>query len=460
MGCVKPAQLYTHVPHVLAQPSHSDSPVRGSTPTHPIVLDDDQDTPHTAKHTCGQLDLDQFDPETLRSKIMDSLTKEKNIFPVLESLIKLLGGLHLPSANPPPRPFARPYGHGIFNAQPSPVTSVSTPVDSTTIPAVPPQKRRKLKHVPAGAADWDVPFPFAAGEGPEAYRDTWEQDRAKQLAIQLLQLVQNAAKRATFQTAKSGGKAPKGRIRARNSQSSRSASVETQIGKVSSTQANIRESPFYTNLNVEDTVTGTPADSLGHLLGSLETPSIGSPVPGFKDRTSVDSEGAVEEHGSEVSRDYSAFEEWLSQLQQFVPLETNAPTPESDWTRLSVPLNSLAPIPAPDALVPDQRDASIGLHAIRDEAIDPALLAVSQQAGSPPQPQLPTSSTSTLASGDISQMLDISWTPPALAPSPRTSLSSLTEPLTPFSESSADTPTSVMAHQDLVCGMHLHPSTR
>lgn len=463
VGCVKPAQLYTHAPHTLAQPSRSDSPVRGSTPTHPIVLDD-QDTPHIAKYTCGQLEmpqcLDQFDPETLHSKIMNSLTKENNIFPVLESLIKLLRGLHLPSTNPPLQPFTRPYGHGIFNAQPSPVSFVSTPDDSTIIPAVPPPKRRKLKHVPAGAVDWDVPFPFAAGEGPEEYRDTWAQDRTKQLATQLLQLVQNAARRAAIQTAKSGRKVPKGRTRARNPQSSRSASVETQIGQISLTQANIRESPLYTtNPNAGGTVTGTPADSLGHLLGSLETPSTGSPVPGFKDRTSVDLEGAVEEPGSEVPHDYSAFEEWLSQLQQFVPLETNAPALESDWARLSVSLDSSAPIPAPDALVRDQRDASTTPHAIQDEVIDPALLAVSQQAGSPPQPQLSTSPMPTLAPGDISQMLDIFSAPPALAPSPRTLLSSLTEPLTPLSEASADTPTSVIAHQDLVRGMHLHPST-
>ncbi|KAF8442353.1 hypothetical protein L210DRAFT_3342551, partial [Boletus edulis BED1] len=59
---------------------------------------------------------------------------------------------------------------------------------------------RKLKHVPAGAVDWDIPFPFAPGEGPEAYRDTWARDRTKQLATQLLKLVKNAAKRAAIKT--------------------------------------------------------------------------------------------------------------------------------------------------------------------------------------------------------------------------------------------------------------------
>jgi hypothetical protein len=454
VGCVKPAQLYTHGPQPTpVQHSRSQLPIRGSTPTHPIVLDDDQE-----KHPCDQHQmpqrLDQFDPETLRSNVMNSLTKEKNIFPVLESLIKLLGGEpHVPSANPPPQSFARPYGHGIFNVQrSSSVSPLSAPDGSTTTAAVPPQKRRKLKHVPAGAVDWDVPFPFAAGEGPEAYRDTWARDRAKQLVTQLLELVQNAAKRATIKTAKNGGMASKGRSRARNCQS-RSASVETQMCQIGSTQANVHESLLYTNANAEDDMTGTPVDSLGQFLGSLETPiTIGSPDPGFKDIMSVDSEGAVEEGGSAVPCDYAAFEEWLSQLQQFVPLETNVPTPESDWiTRLSVPLDSSPFSPAPD--IP-----SIAPHAIRDEAIDPVLFAISQQGGSTHQSQSPTSQTSTLALGDP-QVLDISSTLPALAHSSRTSLSSLTEPLTPLSEAFADVPTSTIADQDLSCGMHLDPLT-
>ncbi|KAF8547960.1 hypothetical protein OG21DRAFT_1449738 [Imleria badia] len=387
--------------------------------------------------------LDQLDPEILRSNIMYSLTKEKNIFPVLESLIKLLGGEpHLPSTNPPPQSFARPYGHGIFYTQPSsPAVSRSSPF-STTTPAAPPQKRRKLKHVPAGAADWDVPFPFAAGEGPEAYRDTWARDRAKQLVTQLLELIQHAANRAAIKTAKSGGKASKGRTRARSCQSSRSASVETQTGQIGSSQASVRESPLYTSPNAEVAVSGTPTDSLGHYLGLLEAPStVGSTSSGSNDGMSLDSEGAVE--GSAVSCDYSAFEEWLSQLQQFVPLETNTPTPESDWgTRQSVPLGSSAASPAPEIHDPTQ-------HGIRDEAIDPTLFGKSQQYGSAPSSQSPTLPTSSLRPGDIPHVLDFPTTP-VLAHSPRTSLSSLTEPLAPLSEAFADVPTSTITHQDLV----------
>lgn len=464
VGCVKPAHLYTHDPQpapIQHSPSHS--PIRGSTPAHPIVLDDDQDTPHNGKHPHSQLQipqrLDQLNPEVLRSNIINSLMKEKNIFPVLESLIKLLGGEpHLPAANTPSQPFARPYGHGIFNAS-SPVAEVSTPGGPTTCVVSAP-KRRKLKHVPAGAADWDVPFPFAAGEGPKTYRNTWAQDRAKQLVTQLLELVQNATKRAAIKTAKSGGKVSEGRIGARNSRSSRSASVETQIGQASSTRVIVPES-LYTNPSTEGAATETtsdvtPMDNLEHSVGSSDLPS--TPVPGSKDRIFVELEGAVEAGGSAAPCDYSAFEEWLSQLQQFVPLETNATTPGSDWvTRPSVPLDSSAPSPASNILVPMQHDASTAPLAIRDEAIDPILLAMFQQVGTTPHSQSPTLPTSTLAPGDIAQVLDISSTPPVFAHSPRTSLSSLTEPLTPLSDT--DVPTSTIAHQDPVRGMHLHPFT-
>ncbi|KAF9237677.1 hypothetical protein BU15DRAFT_33564, partial [Melanogaster broomeanus] len=172
---------------------------RGSTPSHPIVLDDDQDAPRIGRRPFRQAQQpqcsDQIDPETLRANILTSLAKEKNVFPVLESLIKFLGG---EPHNPPPsyplqEPFARPYGCGIFGASPTPAAPPSTH-------PVPPPKRRKLRHVPAGAAEWDVPFPFAAGEGPEAYRDTWAGDRAKQLVAQLLGLVKDAAKRAAVKS--------------------------------------------------------------------------------------------------------------------------------------------------------------------------------------------------------------------------------------------------------------------
>ncbi|EGN99252.1 hypothetical protein SERLA73DRAFT_137509, partial [Serpula lacrymans var. lacrymans S7.3] len=67
---------------------------------------------------------------------------------------------------------------------------------------------RKLSNVPAGAADWDVPYPFQSGEGPAAYRANWERERGRQLLTQLITLIkgaaQNAALKSYFQQLKSG----------------------------------------------------------------------------------------------------------------------------------------------------------------------------------------------------------------------------------------------------------------
>ncbi|KAH8831509.1 hypothetical protein DL96DRAFT_835737 [Flagelloscypha sp. PMI_526] len=57
----------------------------------------------------------------------------------------------------------------------------------------PPTKRRKLTKVPAGAADWDVPFPFEEGDGPKGYREEWEKDRARKLVSQIVDIFKEAA---------------------------------------------------------------------------------------------------------------------------------------------------------------------------------------------------------------------------------------------------------------------------
>ena len=56
----------------------------------------------------------------------------------------------------------------------------------------PPVKRRKLYCVPAGAADWDVPYPFQEGDGPDGYHKTWEHKRSKELVLQFVKLIKLA----------------------------------------------------------------------------------------------------------------------------------------------------------------------------------------------------------------------------------------------------------------------------
>ncbi|KAG9315314.1 hypothetical protein JVU11DRAFT_4453 [Chiua virens] len=428
VGCVKPTQLHTLFPQPVQQ-SRSHTPARGSTPAHPIVIDDEM-PPR----------LDQLDPAILRSNILSSLTKEKNIFPVLESLVKILGGeSHVASRNPP-EPFARPYGHGVFNMQSFDVASRYTCGGSPTT-AIPPPKRRKLKHVPAGAADWDIPFPFATGEGPEAYRDTWARDRTKRLVVQLLELVRDATKRAAIKTAKSG----EGRTKAQSRRSSRSTSVETQVEQVSSTETIIPESTSHTTIPPHSAVIETPSnamsmDNLYHFLSSLGSP--------------MDSEGVTEAVSSATASDHLGFEEWLSQLQSLLPLEADTSTPElsGGGTQLlaSSDFSSASGL-APSIPAPTQHHASIVPQPIQDQAIDPTLLAISQQAVSLAQSQFATPPP-----GDIPQALQISTILPVLSHTPRTSFSSVTGPPTPPSDAFFDALASTTAHREHVDGRHVY----
>ncbi|KAH9960830.1 hypothetical protein BC827DRAFT_1103965, partial [Russula dissimulans] len=59
---------------------------------------------------------------------------------------------------------------------------------------------RRLNSVPAGAADWDVPYPFQQGEGPNQYRLHWEKERLKQLLSQLAVLIKCAKRSAATRT--------------------------------------------------------------------------------------------------------------------------------------------------------------------------------------------------------------------------------------------------------------------
>ncbi|KZS88056.1 hypothetical protein SISNIDRAFT_490410 [Sistotremastrum niveocremeum HHB9708] len=63
---------------------------------------------------------------------------------------------------------------------------------STSPSTPPPSKRVKLRHVPAGADHWDVPYPFLRGEGPEKYQESWAAQRRKQLLLELSHLLRDA----------------------------------------------------------------------------------------------------------------------------------------------------------------------------------------------------------------------------------------------------------------------------
>ena len=151
----------------------------GSTLANPIVVEDEYDPPPLGHGTLST----RVDPVSLpppsNEQIIGSLIKQKNIFPVLESLLKLVAAGD--SQN-----FAHTPTHTDFNRRDGSEGR--------------PPKRRKLKSVPAGAVDWDVPYPFPNGEGPQAYRTNWEKERGKLLIKQLTGILKSAAKKAATKT--------------------------------------------------------------------------------------------------------------------------------------------------------------------------------------------------------------------------------------------------------------------
>ncbi|KAF9267762.1 hypothetical protein L218DRAFT_941179 [Marasmius fiardii PR-910] len=164
VGGIKPANL-SHGKH------------RGSTPSNPIIIEDADEldsgqkssekskTHHRPYHHDVFANLKLPPPPT--RDIVEILIRQKEVFPILQDLLKLFSG-----------------SPGLASAY----RSLNDP----------PPKKRKLNSVPAGAVDWDVPYPFQDGEGPQSYHDEWAQDRAKQLVSQLVALIKTASRKATL----------------------------------------------------------------------------------------------------------------------------------------------------------------------------------------------------------------------------------------------------------------------
>ncbi|KAM5535953.1 hypothetical protein V8D89_010393 [Ganoderma adspersum] len=191
---------------------------RGTTAENPIVVEDEPmlaQQPSIGRRPIrpGPSDASQL-PRPTSEQILGTLLQQKNIFPVVVSLLRFLvpGAPSLASESPNypiyPYPhattaaFQTPFSSTPWSAFQSSTQSRSqspqhTP-DSRQSPSfsAPPLKRRKLNSVPAGAGDWDVPYPFQDGHGPDNYRTNWERERGKRLLADLVQLVQGAAQKA------------------------------------------------------------------------------------------------------------------------------------------------------------------------------------------------------------------------------------------------------------------------
>ncbi|KAG7451160.1 uncharacterized protein BT62DRAFT_402585 [Guyanagaster necrorhizus] len=153
--------------------THKDT--RGMSSNNPIVIDDNPPPPpqpvskpllslFPAMNSLGL-------SHPSNQEIVRILVQQKAIFPLLEEILKLIAS---GSIRPSPS-WRRDYQHGS-------------------------RKRRKLRHVPAGANDWDVPYPFARGEGPEEYDVNWAKERCKQLVSQLVGLIKTATRKAALKS--------------------------------------------------------------------------------------------------------------------------------------------------------------------------------------------------------------------------------------------------------------------
>ncbi|KAF5367580.1 hypothetical protein D9758_003716 [Tetrapyrgos nigripes] len=145
---------------------------QGTSSSNPIVIEDDKvEKPRPPPRLAPQLPL----PST--KEIVQILIKQKEVFPILQDILRLQ------KTQPPP---------------PSRENSFVTPSLSLPKDDEPPKKKRKMDGVPAGAADWDIPFPFSQGDAPREYYLNWAQDRQKQLIGQLVSLIKAATRKAAL----------------------------------------------------------------------------------------------------------------------------------------------------------------------------------------------------------------------------------------------------------------------
>lgn len=205
----------------------------------------------------------------------------------------------------------------------------------------PPAKKRKLSSVPAGAADWDVPFPFLPGEGPEGYRGTWARERVKKLVAQLMELVYSATRvagarlhhgeagRRTYEIWKATGfeeHPPKPYYRAKtrysssSSTTSRSASLPPADAPHASAAPSVgpRLSPSETPVELSTPTEPSPS-SLDNLLLSLLAASSNSGTSQVDPPMTRVDEGKVDD--------------WLNLLQSF-----SVPADNSLFAQNDIPL--------------------------------------------------------------------------------------------------------------------------
>ncbi|KAI0777141.1 hypothetical protein BC629DRAFT_1264175, partial [Irpex lacteus] len=176
---------------------------RGESASNPIVVEDVPDTPKIGRRPVNDPYLSGPMPTPSAQEVVSTLVRQKNLYPLVNALVRLVNNAagvppasYLPAYYPySPYQYSYPYTYPY--SYPYATSYPHASYHQYAVPfQPPPMKKRKLTNVPAGAADWDVPYPFPAGQGPRDYHSTWAHHRQQQLLDDLVGLVKSASQKA------------------------------------------------------------------------------------------------------------------------------------------------------------------------------------------------------------------------------------------------------------------------
>ncbi|KAK7033092.1 hypothetical protein R3P38DRAFT_2920657 [Favolaschia claudopus] len=438
-------------PADLTVPAPAPALDQGMTPSNPILIHDSPKV-YTKPRRSTPSEFDGIDMASLpvpsNQEIISMLIEQGDIFPLLESISKFISATPARAASETPSQSS--FGDSGSRAQ--------TPASEMG----PAKKRRRLRHVPAGAALWDVPFPFNPGEGPSAYRNNWEKHRGKDLVAELVTLIKDAAKKAAMKSHLEKRKGPTDaqiaslskyyRVETLFYPSSKSPEAEvladTSNANHSTSTFDFIPSPSLVLTSEIPSHSSSTSSPFDQLLTSLLSASSNQPSSSSSSSSILD--GFFD---SSTSSDTSLYDSWMDILQAFpMPAEgfAQALPPVAPPGDLHInPMQTLStiteyvdppqnPNPSPFDLTPDfssfpdaaalSGNTDYFPGSLDEFMMDPALLAFQTANFPPPIDTNMSASTSNFSGSDC----------PSLAGSPIPSVSSWSfGPMTPTDSTSS-----------------------
>ncbi|KAJ7170677.1 hypothetical protein C8R43DRAFT_980450 [Mycena crocata] len=348
------------------RPAHlpAPTPTQGTTSSNPIFVDDEvQPAVASRFKRAPRAEVDHIDvdpaslPPPSNQDIVSTLINQRDIFPLLENILKFIATEATPRA-------ASEISQSQSCTSSDAGSRSQTPESSTTSMT---RKRRKLRHVPAGAELWDVPFPFNEGEGPKTYRNDWEKDRGKKLIGELVTLIKGAARKAAVRNYVHNRRSPTDAELAKIGKHYRVDTLFYGPVKGSETEV-LADTSNASRCAVTPSIDPSPTPSLPQVLsasGPSSSPSTPTPFDQLissllsassTEQFSFDSEQSSSADGffnSSSALDTGLFNSWMDIFQTFpVPAEGFTPDFKAEdyhidpmQTFLTVPDSLLNPVP-------------------------------------------------------------------------------------------------------------------